>query len=383
MIREPQLKATKSGKTLVLEIYDLIGPAWAGMVDAKLVSAKLADAGEYDSIDLRINSRGGSAFDGFAIYNLLRNTGKTVNASVVGLAASSASIILMAGDTRRVPKNAFVMIHDPMAFVDGGEKELRAAAEMLATVKKAALSTYAEKTKLSEEKLAEMTAEETWMTGDEALEMGFATAVDPEVKLPEGDAPAMQVPNFITRAPEQFSRLVALCVNPQESPKMTTATPPAKPEEKTPAAPQLSAPATPAATATAPQQPATPAPQLTAADVQLAAAEAVKAERGRISEVTNLCKLAGHPEMAQKHIDDGTSPADVQKALFALMVAERKPVGGDAVADPSMADGDAKYKAEYAATPDIFQKQGIDIEQYVNSRRIDDGLQPHPKAAAK
>lgn len=382
MIREPQLKATKSGNAVVLEVYDDIGPSWLGMIDAKAVSAKLADAGEFDSIDLRINSRGGSAYDGFAIYNMLRDTGKTINASVVGLAASAASIILMAGDTRRVPKNAFVMIHDPATFVYGGERELKAGIASLAAIKKAALSTYAEKTKLSEKKLAEMTAVETWMTGDEALEMGFATAVDPEVKLPEGDAPAMQVPNFITRPPEQFSRLVALCGNPLESPKMTTATP-AKPEEKTPAAdPKMAATpaATPATPAVAPQQPA-PAPQLTAADVQLAASEAVKAERFRISEVTNLCKMAGHPELAQKHIDDGTSPADVQKALFTLMVAERKPVGGDATADPSMTDGDGKYKAEYAKTPDIFQKQGISVEQYVNSRRIDDGLEPHPKAA--
>lgn len=383
MIREPQLKATKTGSVVTLEIYDDIGPSWLGMVDAKAVSSKLADAGEFDSIDLRINSRGGSAYDGFAIFNLLRDSGKTINASVIGLAASAASIILMAGDTRRVPKNAFVMIHDPATFVYGGEKELKAGMASLAAIKKAALSTYADKTKLSEKKLAEMTAAETWMTGDEALEMGFATAVDPEVKLPEGDAPAMQVPNFITRAPEQFSRLVALCGNPLESPKMTTPATPAKPEEKTPADPKLTAPATPPATAPAPQQPATPAPQLSAADVQLAAAEAVKVERGRISEITNLCTLAGHPEMAQKHIDDGTDPTDVQKALFALMVAERKPVGGDGNADPSMADGDGKYKTEFAATPDVFQKHGISLEQYVNTRRVDDGLQPHPKAAAK
>ena len=380
MIREPQLSATKSGKMVTLEIYDDIGPSYFGMIDAKLVSAKLAEAGSFDEIDLRINSRGGSAYDGFAIYNALKMTGAKVTASVIGLAASAASIILMAGEVRRIPKNAFVMIHEPVTFAYGGDKELKAAMEALRVIRKGAVSTYVEATGLSEKKIAEMLAAETWMTGDEALEMGFATEVEPEVKLPESDPPAMQVPSFITRAPEQFSRLVALCaMPPKESLKMTTPAAPTKPEDPPfiPHEPKKMTATASIASLAAPLTPA--APQLSADDVAKAAADAVKAERTRISEVTNLCKLAGHPEMAQKHIDEGTAPADVQKALFSLMVAERKPVGGDTQADPQQSTGDAKYEAEFNATPDVFVNMGITKERYINSRRIDDGLPPHPK----
>src|ERR1700677_44946 len=92
--------ATEADKVLTLEVYDVIGADFFGEgITASAVSDAIAQAGEHDCIALRINSPGGDAFEGVAIYNLLKNNAKPVNVYVDGLAASAASIVAMSGDT--------------------------------------------------------------------------------------------------------------------------------------------------------------------------------------------------------------------------------------------------------------------------------------------
>jgi len=128
------------------------------------------------AITVRINSAGGDVFAAHAIYTQLKSHKAGVTVVVDGLAASAASIVAMAGDTVKMPANAMMMIHNPALFAFGflTSDEMRKYAEQLDAVKGSIINAYMAKTELDKETLSRMMDEETWMTGEEAVEMGFA-----------------------------------------------------------------------------------------------------------------------------------------------------------------------------------------------------------------
>lgn len=132
--------------------------------------------GELDTINLMINSPGGSVSDGIAIHNFLRRHPATVNVEVLAEASSIASVIAMAGDIINMPANALMMIHDPMAPLMGlfNSDELRAYASRLDIVKQSVIPAYAQRTGKSAEEIHDLMKAETYMTGAQAVEMGFA-----------------------------------------------------------------------------------------------------------------------------------------------------------------------------------------------------------------
>lgn len=162
----------------VLSIYDEIG-FWG--VQASDFRAALAAVKE-DEIVVEINSPGGDVFAGAAIYNMLKASGKQITSKVMGVAASAASLIAMAGDTIEMPKNSFMMVHNPWGFAMGNADEMRETAEVLDKIGSSMLATYQAKTGLPEDQLRALLAKDTWMTADEALELGFATTVTEEIK---------------------------------------------------------------------------------------------------------------------------------------------------------------------------------------------------------
>lgn len=160
-----------------LSIYDEIG-FWG--VQAKDFVAELGKV-QSKSLNVEINSPGGDVFAALAIYNALKLSGKEVIVKVMGVAASAASLIAMAGDKVVMPKNAFLMIHNPWSFAMGNADELREQADTLDKIGASLKATYALKTGMDEEQLEAMLAKDTWMSADEALEMGFADEVIEEV----------------------------------------------------------------------------------------------------------------------------------------------------------------------------------------------------------
>lgn len=134
----------------------------------------LKNLGNVSEIDLRINSGGGSVFAAQAIYSQLKTHTAKISVYIDGLAASAASLIAMAGDVIKIPVNAMIMIHNPLIVARGEKKDLEKTIEMLDKVKDTILATYEVKTGLSREELSKMMDEETWMTGSEAVEKGFA-----------------------------------------------------------------------------------------------------------------------------------------------------------------------------------------------------------------
>jgi ATP-dependent Clp protease protease subunit len=164
-------------------IYEEIGSSWVGGISAKQFVEDLNNLPKVSEITVRINSEGGSVFDGHAIYNSLRNHRASVHVVIDGLAASIASIIAMAGDTREIAENGFLMIHDPWMIAAGSADELRDQAEMMDKVKDKLVNTYAKRTGQKEEDIIAWMAAETWMDAQEAFDRGFVTAINEEQKM--------------------------------------------------------------------------------------------------------------------------------------------------------------------------------------------------------
>jgi ATP-dependent Clp protease protease subunit len=164
---------TDDGATQI-DLYDEIG-FWG--VTAKGFRSRLKDA--TGDIVLRINSPGGDVFDGIAIYNdLLAYEGK-VKVEVVGVAASIASIIAMAGDEVVIAPNAFFMIHNAWTIGVGNRHDMTDIATTLGKIDEAMARTYAAQTTSGIRSIKQMMDDETWLDAKESVEAGFATSILP------------------------------------------------------------------------------------------------------------------------------------------------------------------------------------------------------------
>lgn len=135
-------------------------------------------------ITIRLNSIGGDAYAAIPIHNRLRELKAKKTVIVDGVAMSGGSLIMCAGDTVKVNASSLIMIHKCWSRIWGGYNadELRKMAESQDAVDKAQASIYRRKTGIGEEDILDMMADETYMTGSEAVEKGFAD------ELMEGDA---------------------------------------------------------------------------------------------------------------------------------------------------------------------------------------------------
>jgi ATP-dependent protease ClpP protease subunit len=129
-----------------------------------------------DTLEIEINSPGGSIFDGYNIYKeilSLRGRGVVVTAVITGMAASMASVICMACDRVEMVKHGRMMIHEASQTVRGNSDELRKAADLLGGISSDIANIYAEKTGKTQGEIREMMKAETWMNFDDALKNGF------------------------------------------------------------------------------------------------------------------------------------------------------------------------------------------------------------------
>lgn len=159
-------------------LYDPVGASfWGDAISAKMFQKELTALGKVDAITLHVNSPGGDVFDGFAIYNQLKQHPAKITVSIDGLAASIASIIAMSGDTINIASNAMMMIHDPQGGAMGNSDEMRRVAALLDTVKGNLADTYVARTSNAKADIEAWMADETWLTADAAVERGFADAI--------------------------------------------------------------------------------------------------------------------------------------------------------------------------------------------------------------
>jgi ATP-dependent Clp protease protease subunit len=165
-------------------LYDQVGAdPWYGGISAKSFADELNKLGQVDVVNLRINSPGGSVFDGIAIYNTLKRHPARIEVDVDGLAASIASVIAMAGDEIRMAANATMMVHDPYGMSAGSAQDMRKTADLLDQVKGQIVETYANRTGKVASTIEEMMASETWMTATEARQHGFSDVTTEEQRI--------------------------------------------------------------------------------------------------------------------------------------------------------------------------------------------------------
>lgn len=163
-----------------LNIYNDIG---LGGIDAEAVYQKLSSFRGVKRLDINIDSAGGEVTTGFAIYNMLARFPARKVARVDGLAASMASIILMAADEVVMPSNAFIMIHNPWAGTVGGAEEMRSTADTLDKMTANIRDAYVKRTGLPAAKVQALMDAETWLTATQAVDMGFADRIEAPLKM--------------------------------------------------------------------------------------------------------------------------------------------------------------------------------------------------------
>jgi ATP-dependent protease ClpP protease subunit len=174
----PQLR-TQKPDPVEIEMFDVIGfDPWSGEgVTARAVQERLRGLAEGTPVSVSINSPGGDMFEGLAIYNMLREHKGDVTIKVLGLAASAASIIAMAGDTVQIARAGFLMIHNSWVVAMGNRHDLREYADTLEPFDRAMADIYAVRSGGDAADIAGMMDKETWLGGSEAVDKGFADSL--------------------------------------------------------------------------------------------------------------------------------------------------------------------------------------------------------------
>lgn len=150
----------------------------------------LAELGEIEELDIHINSGGGDVFEAVAIFNMIKRHKAKVNVHIDGLAASAASVIAMAADTLYMPENSMLMIHNAWSVFMGNHHELRDYADQLEKINDSTVKqSYLDKNPdIDVAALSALMDKETWLSANEAFEMGLVDEV----------VSAVQVAAFIT-----------------------------------------------------------------------------------------------------------------------------------------------------------------------------------------
>lgn len=163
-------------------IYD-----WIGWDSTSPRDIKLPETNE--PLEVVINSGGGDVYAGSEIYTTLRGYKGNVKVEVVGIAASAASVIAMAGDTIEISPTAQIMIHNVSSGASGDHRTLAHEAEVLKNYNQSIANAYIDKTGIEMDELLELMNHETWMTAQQAVEKGFAD----NVMFQESGTEAMQL----------------------------------------------------------------------------------------------------------------------------------------------------------------------------------------------
>jgi ATP-dependent Clp protease protease subunit len=301
--------AAAGGKTADIAIYDEIG-AW-GVTAADFRNA-LQALGPVEAINLRLNSPGGDVFAGVAIHNMLARHPATVNVTVDGIAASIASLVAMAGAVT-MPENAMMFVHNPVGFAMGDAADMAEMSDALGKIGTAMAATYARKTGQSPDEMLAVMNASTWMTAQEAKDMGFADAVAPPAQIAarfdlrrfeppaeisarlqaaydpdgDGDDDALEAVGYINAAIADLTDAIGALTGTGDSDDETMS----QAVKAARASRQLA------------ERRRTPDPSGAPADAE---------------EIASLCLLAGMPDKTFDFLRSRKSPAEVRSALQAL-----------------------------------------------------------------
>ncbi len=160
-------------------------------------------------INLRINSLGGDVFDGMAMYNVIKRREAKTTVYIEGIAASIATIIALGADEVVMAENSLFMIHNAWGGTMGEAKDMRKTAETLDKISSELTDIYRKKTGLSNDVLAEMMDEETWLNAQEAYELGFIDTISDSIKV----AAKYDVSKFKNITQEEIQNKLSININ--------------------------------------------------------------------------------------------------------------------------------------------------------------------------
>lgn len=185
----PSLIAAASDSDATISIFDPIGADFFGEgVTAKRIAGALRSIGADKDVTVNVNSPGGDLFEGIAIYNLLREHKGNVSIKVLGLAASAASLIAMAGDDIQIARAGFLMVHNTWIMAVGNRHDMREFADRLEPFDTAMADIYAARTGLEPKAVHRKMDAETWINGSAAVDEGWADSLLPADEVRENKA---------------------------------------------------------------------------------------------------------------------------------------------------------------------------------------------------
>lgn len=341
-----------------LMIYGVIdGAGFGDEVRAIDVVTSLA-AHKGNTINVRVNSPGGSVTESIAIFNSLRADGRKVIVQIDAIAASAASVIAMAGDEIIMAENASILIHDPWSIVSGGANDMRKMADEIDRMRDIIVNIYANKTKQSPEFIRQMMAEETIMDAQQALNLGFATA----------SAAPMRLAACAPLSKEQLARLIfGESINSAQQPAAPVTADPAKTQEA-----HLSNPTPAVETSAIVNLSPDPAPVVAAVDTDAIRAEAIKTERERVSKIQAAVRNARlEPTFAEQLIADGISAAVANERIIAKFAEVNAPATGPEIRNIIVAQDDTQTRKD-AMEEALSIRLGVKAEPSAAARQFMD-----------
>lgn len=321
--------AAKDPTSAEIHITDIIGgwidELWgggSGVVTAKGFLADLSALPEtVKSIKVHINSPGGDVFGGVQIAQALRSErlkGRSVETIVDGLAASSASVVAMAGSPLTMSDTAILMIHNPSSYAFGNAAEMRTVAEELDKIRDAALiPAYQWHSTKDPQEIAALMDATTWMDADEAIEMGFA---DRKV---EGLKAAASIDRRVMARlaiPEQYIDRVTALVAPVEDVAIPAVVVPDSPKVQSADPLEVLALCTEAGLDIAfARQIVSDAGTIESARQRVATETAARqAEASRVAEIRAVCAKVGQEDLSEEYVAGHMSPDQVRAHMLKI-----------------------------------------------------------------
>ena len=169
----------KAGETADVYIFEEIGMYGVTAQDFISEIKDLKDK----PINLRINSLGGDVFNGMAIYNVIKKRESKTTVYIEGIAASIATIIALGADEVIMSENSLFMIHNAWGGTMGNSKDMRKSADTLDKISNELTEIYVKKTGLAYNRVTEMMDEDTWLSAEEAYDLGFVDTISDAIKV--------------------------------------------------------------------------------------------------------------------------------------------------------------------------------------------------------
>ncbi|SAJ27577.1 ATP-dependent protease [Enterobacter cloacae] len=170
-----------------ISVFDVIGQDyWGEGVTAKRIAGALRAMNGAD-VTVNINSPGGDMFEGLAIYNLLLEYEGRVTVKVLGIAASAASVIAMAGDEIQIGRGAFLMIHNCWVYAMGNRHDFAELAQSLEPFDNAMADIYAARSGLDMAAVQKLMDAESYIGGSDAVAKGLADSLLSADAVSDGD----------------------------------------------------------------------------------------------------------------------------------------------------------------------------------------------------